>query len=73
MKGKILLGKLLTLITDQVNQERLDALAYQQEEIRVLKSTYPKLKFIERLTVQASTENLEEPRQAAEAAGLSQL
>ncbi len=42
MKGKILLGKLLTLITDQVNQELLDSLDYQQEEIRVLKSQISK-------------------------------
>ncbi len=36
MKGRILLGKLLALITDQVNQELLDAIDYQQEEIRIL-------------------------------------
>ncbi len=37
MKGRILLGKLLALITDQVNQELLDAIDYQQEEILILK------------------------------------
>jgi transposase InsO family protein len=42
MKGRILLGKLFALITDQVNQELLDALDYQQEEIQVLKSKISK-------------------------------
>ena len=37
MKDRILLSKLLALITDQVNQELLDAIDYQQEEIRILK------------------------------------
>jgi putative transposase len=42
MKGRILLGKLLALITGQVNQELLDALDYQQEEIRILKTQIDK-------------------------------
>lgn len=37
MEGKILLARLLSLFTDQLNQELLDAVDYLQEEVRVLK------------------------------------
>lgn len=37
MEGNILLVRLLSLFTDQLNHESLDAVDYLQEEFRVLK------------------------------------
>ena len=37
MYAKLFSGKILALITDQVNQESLDTIDFLQEEIRILK------------------------------------